>query len=155
MLVCGGPPTLGIQRSAGSSLSLIVFALAAASGLYRLANVAPGAGAGAGPLRGVPIRPPSSAGSRPVHQTPVRSGLPSAVRGTGPSGFQAASCAKAGGAMRAAVSAAASSTRVMDSSCLLRVRRAPRADNERPAVLHDDLARGPHRGVRVSGPRAL
>src|SRR5687767_16028396 len=91
MFVFGGPPTLGRQRSAGSSLSLIVLALAAASGLYKLAKVDPTGGAGAGPLRGVPIRPASSAGSVPLHQTPVRSGLPSAVRGTGPSGFQPSS----------------------------------------------------------------
>src|SRR5687768_17656425 len=107
MFVFGGPPTLGRQRSAGSSLSLIVLALAAASGLYKLAKVDPTGGAGAGPLRGVPIRPASSAGSVPLHQTPVRSGLPSAVRGTGPSGFQS-SCAETVGATSITVRAAAS-----------------------------------------------
>src|SRR5688572_11908614 len=120
MLVLGGPPTLGRHRSAGSSLSLIFAARAAASGLYRLANVEPTGATGAGPLRGAPTRPASSAGSVPLHQTPVRSGLPSAVRGTAPSGFQLSSagagCAEADGATSKAARAVASSTRVMATS---------------------------------------
>src|SRR5687768_12347486 len=116
MFVLGGPPTLGRHRSAGSSLSLIALALAAASGLYRLANVEPTGGAGAGPLRGVPIRPPSRAGSVPLHQTPVRSGLPSAARGTAPSGFQSASWANTGGATSPTARTAASDARVIGFS---------------------------------------